>query len=357
MTPATNHDTVRLGLGLSVLLASGTVLAQTAPLDPYQTMLDGEAAYERGDFQQAASLLSTAFQTYALPIVAHDAGVAHERLGRWVEAAWFYQRAAECSTTAHDADPAKQREAQQQAAARLAALEPQIPHLTLTVQSAAPAAVTVLLDGTPAPPDWLGKPQMLDPGDYHITTQCHQKPAGTLVSVTLAPHNRLVLPLQVPCSDAVAPAPGIPSQPAPPAHQPASGYSLAPMPRAAALPEDETSPSPESVRIAGWSALGVGAAGTAVWAITGLLATSKKSALENDGTCTNAGQCNGTHQDDIDQYNSLRRASTVGFWVGVPLLAAGASALIWQYARDEGATGAHADAWVGVGSAGVRGSF
>ena len=74
--------------------------------------------------------------------------------------------------------------------------------------------------------------------------------------------------------------------------------------------------------------------------------------------CNERNECPWDKKDDYDTYESLRTWSTVTFYAGLPVLAAGVGALVWdryQQAhapKDQGVT-----AWVGFGSVGLSGRF
>jgi hypothetical protein len=125
------------------------------------------------------------------------------------------------------------------------------------------------------------------------------------------------------------------------------------------------------LRIAGWSALGVGGAGIALGSIFGILALGKNSSLASAcGTRT----CQAT---SVEQYTTLQSeadgvhfdgvAANISFGVGILGLGAGVTMLVLaSEAHSPDASGAppssppssvRARPWVGLGHAGVAGSF
>jgi hypothetical protein len=125
------------------------------------------------------------------------------------------------------------------------------------------------------------------------------------------------------------------------------------------------------LRVAGWSALGVGGAGIALGSIFGILGVSKNSSLASAcGTRT----CQAT---SVDQYKTLQSeadgvhfdgvAANISFGVGLLGLGAGVTMLVLaSEGHSPDASGAspasppsslRAHPWVGLGHAGVAGSF
>jgi hypothetical protein len=108
-------------------------------------------------------------------------------------------------------------------------------------------------------------------------------------------------------------------------------------------------------RTLAWAALGVGAVGLVTGGVTGFMVLGKKSALEDNPSCVDT-TCAPPAHDDVDSYNSLRTISTVSFVVGGAAAALGVTLLLTSHGG-EGESGSAVSAYVGVGHAGVKGSF
>ena len=323
-----------------VLLSSVSVhaYAQATEADDQHRMVDGLRAFKSGDYARAARLLSEDLSVHPWPTVAYYAGLAHEKSEKLVEAAELYRRAAALAPRGTGEELKLERKAQSDAAGRLAALEPRIAQLTLHIEPGTSQGVTVTLDGASVPVASLSESMFLLPGSHSVaaSAQCGDQDASEQRSVTLArgQHEQLTLNLQ-------CPAPPAPSHPS----TVGSGPAAAPM-----TPPAE----PERARIwrtVGWVGVGVGSAALAASAVTAAAGES----IRADG-CNEDNECDS--RDDVDTYKSLRSWSTVGFWVGLPVLAAGVGALLWDnyqqqhVPKDRGVT-----AWVGLGSVGLSGRF
>ena len=74
-------------------------------------------------------------------------------------------------------------------------------------------------------------------------------------------------------------------------------------------------------------ALGVGGAGLALGGVTGVLALSKKSSLDDNQNCLN-GECTYAVEDDVNALRTFRTISTIGFIAGGALAATGVVLLL-----------------------------
>ncbi len=116
-------------------------------------------------------------------------------------------------------------------------------------------------------------------------------------------------------------------------------------------PPARLEPPPSGSWIPGAVILGAGAVGLGIGAVTGLLATSKASDIED--TCQND-LCPPSQKEQAERAETLAMVSTVGFAAGAALAAAGTVLLVIRpFGR--GATQARVTA--GLGSVGVGGSF
>jgi hypothetical protein len=107
-----------------------------------------------------------------------------------------------------------------------------------------------------------------------------------------------------------------------------------------------------TVAIAGFT---VGGVALAAGAITGLMSIQKTSTVK---TACNGNECPASSASDLDSARSTAAISTIAFVTGGVGLAVGVSALlIGDKPSSEPATTAKVSPWIGLGSAGVRGTF
>jgi hypothetical protein len=169
-------------------LPSAHARAQGTEVDDQQRMVDGLKALKRGDYAQAARLLSEDLSLHPWPTVAYYAGLAYEKDQKLVEAAELYRRAGALAVRGTGEELELEQKAQSDAAARLAAVEPRIPRLTLHIEPATSQGVTVTLDGASVPVDALQAPLPVNSGSHQVgaTAACGERDIKTLRAVTLA---------------------------------------------------------------------------------------------------------------------------------------------------------------------------
>lgn len=104
-----------------------------------------------------------------------------------------------------------------------------------------------------------------------------------------------------------------------------------------------------------WIAFGVGAVGLGVGAVTGIIVAGKKSDL--DAGCQADGRCPPSQQSTLDSANTMATVSTIGFIVGGLGVATGIVLLVTKPGSSTGSTKPGARPIVGVGYAGLGGTF
>jgi hypothetical protein len=233
-------------------------------------------------------------------------------------------------------------QAQEEATRELAALEPQIPFVSIEVQGASGSEpIEVLQDGRALPPALIGVAHPLDPGGH--TWQARSGSRQSAVEArNVEAGSRLSVKLSLPEAEIEL----IPQRAAP-----VSAAPLAPAPAAVSSGDGPSA----------WVYVSLGVAAAGIGVGTGFLI--QKGHLEDQirDTCTAQG-CLAT-AENLDRKSDADRAgmiSAVAFTAGGVGLA-GAVAL-WLLAPDAAPASEAGDPrgvrlWLGWNSAGVRGSF
>jgi hypothetical protein len=157
------------------------------------------------------------------------------------------------------------------------------------------------------------------------------------LTVVLKEAEKKVVTLQLPAPEnggVVAPVRGsapVSTKPAP--HQPQSA-STAPVASTRGVPAPTQTQSGGAQHTLGWVTVGVGAAGLAVGALSGVWVADKHGSLRRDGCSDEV--CQGdSFTDRVDTYNTLRTVSTTGFIVGAVGTVAGVTLLLTSPKRDK----------------------
>lgn len=303
------------------LLGSGSIL-HAAPSEPTETqkasarafMDEGYARRAAGDNKGALESFRAAYALVKAPRTGVEVGRTLLDLGRWLEARDAFLEVVKMPKPPNEPQPAIAARAEAQALAD--DLGQRIPTVRVETTNA-PGAATVTIDGNDRSVD-ASAPIPLDPGEHHL--RATSEGVERTADVTLAERDRKTITLDF-----------SPSTP--------QGATI----------HDEPSP-PRT-----WLWIGVATAGVGVVAgsISGLLAFSKASAAKSacDGT-----QCPPPH-DDLDASRRWGTISNVSFAVaGVGAVIAVVSLLAPSSSSSSTPT-ASVSPWIGLGSAGVTGSF
>jgi len=207
-------------------------------------------------------------------------------------------------------------------------LLPVVPRVLLVLPENAPKGTVVMKDGVVLEHEALKQPLLVDPGAHVIVTQA---PGGTAIQqrATIQRGEERRIDLMV--GAAAANSEGPPQTPPPaPSSGPESDGEDGPQPEGR-IDSGVAADTGSSQRTWGWVLGGLGAAGVAVGAVTGAVAWSQARVIEShcrDG----ADSCDPGTDDDADrakdQAKKFGAISTIGFGVGLPLLATGVVLLL-----------------------------
>lgn len=327
----------KLGQGLSVLLAAA-ILVSAAPARAEEDAAtraaarklaeDGVAALQAGDGAKAVEKLDKAFRALRVPSIALWSGRALVKQGRLVEAA---ERLLEATRLPISGDAAVQEQAKTDAAKELEQLRPRIPNLVVRVEGG--AEVTVSLDGSDVPASLLGEDRPINPGVHQLIAKRGNAQKTDDIDIAEGERKEVTLRFDAPAKPPTAPA------------------LLAPPSR----PRESSGGS----RTLAFVALGLGGAGLVLGGVTGALALSKKSSLDDDTEHCRNDQCEYAVEDDVGSLRTFRTISTVGFLAGGALAATGVVLLLTR--PGPSSTGQRARAQLGLSlgpsSVQMRGTF
>jgi hypothetical protein len=321
---------------------------------------EGVRLADSGDCASAVVKLDAAERLYHAPTTLERLGECQVALGKIVAGTESLNRVAR-ETLAPGA-PQAFIAAQQRASQALAAARRRIGTLRLHVEGPPASSVLVTIDGASVPPALFDSSRPTDPGTHDVRASAQGfRPVATAVQVPEGSEAALNIKLE-PDATAGASTPGYAPAPGPvptsPNYTPAPGSTTSSAPYAPAT-QTAVSSGGGSGRGIAYALIGLGGAGLVVGSVFGGLALSTKSSL--DSACPTKTACPASSQSDIDALNTRATVSSIGFGVGVAGILVGGVLLVTSQGEAPAATpaprGAHLSPWVGLGAAGVGGTF
>lgn len=247
---------------------------------------EGIVLFEKKQYAEALEKFNLAEQLVPAPTLGLRAARCLVQLGRFVEASERYLEVIRLEMPQNQLTPAF-RKAQADALIERDDLVPLIPSLTIQLRGPLGTDPKLFVDGEQIPTALVGQKRPIDPGVHEVELR--------------RPDTKVKKKIDVVVKQAAMVELELPPLPAP----------------------KEPPPDPRWRTVA-WIGMGVGAAGTFAFAITGSLAVSKQRDLITE--CPNQ-RCLPAFHADVDTYDTLRYATTagilagvVGFGVGIPLL-------------------------------------
>jgi hypothetical protein len=327
----------------SLVLSSPAAAQQRSDADIAQARAlfnQGLDLREKGDVAGALEKLRTAHSLGATPITGLELGRTCVAVGRLIEAREVFLGIGRLRVTPRET--ARAAAARTTAAQLAEQLKGRIPKLLIKIAGVPLESVTVTIDGTSVPVDALTAPRPVDPGKHEIVATPTQG-SSEHASVELKEGEQRDVEIHLKPADTAASA-----APQPP-------------PIAAKTIDAETATSAgaptTNKNLFVYGGFGLAAAGVAVGTVTGLMAKSKKSSL--DDQCRDTLTCprNATVDDDLSSGRALGNVSTIAFAVAGAGAATGVIALI--IGRKANTSPQAASAWVapwaGPTGAGVSG--
>jgi hypothetical protein len=257
--------------------------------------------HKAGKFDEALPLFRELVQATQSPNARLYVGLCLQQLGKNSEA--YKEMAQTVKDASRDPKYDQTREAAQ---SELAVLNVKVGKLVVTLPET-PSGLVVTLDGAPIAERDLGASLVLDPGGHRVeATATGHAPVTREVTVEGGETRTVTIAFSKPEPVAVAPKPE-PPPPEPPA-------------------------SRGAMRLAAFTAVGVGAAGMIMFAVTGVMARGKYNTLKDacgDRPCTDP-----KYAGDVSSGKSLQTVANVGLVVGAVGLVAGGTLLYFGTRKD-----------------------
>lgn len=288
-----------LALVVLACTAPGSAGAQT----PEESFQQGIVKFDEGDCKTALPLFEAAYQGTQSPNARLYAARCLAQLERYVDA---YREMAGTLELARDKaeEEAKYAQTRNAAAAELAQLEPKVGKLVVAFDAPYEGA-SILVDGREIPEAEQGIPIPVAPGDVQVTARASGKEEYTRTVEVEAGESRAIA---IVLEDS-APAAGDPE-------------------------ESDDGPGLGTLRIVGIAVAGVGVGGMVAFAVTGSMASSKFSEVEEacgGETCPDL-----TYVDDIDSGKTLQTVANVSLGLGIAFMVGGAAMIIFGGPSDDG---------------------
>ena len=289
-------------------------------------MAEGRDQRDKGDLEGALKAFRGADAIMHVPTTALEVARTEAATGLLVEARDHALTIARSRPT--PGEPAPFADARTAADTLAAELEGRIPSLKIKVHSASEGEVEVRLDDAVIPFAALGLARKLDPGSHVIVAKKGADVRRLTVDVGERDGREVTIDFSV----------------APPATK----------------PDDVTSPPPDRPELPGNPArtalvlggFGIGLVGVAVGSVTGMMSLSKTSTLKEQ--CPND-RCPAALEDDLASARTLATVSTIAFVIAGAGIVAGVVGLVAL--KPHRPAEARIVPWIGVGAAGLSGSF
>ena len=279
---------------------------------------EGILLWEKADYAGALDRFTRALALVDAPTLSLRQAECLQKLGRWVEALGKLQTLArlELSTDAPAPFLAAVRTARQQEAD----LQKRMPMLVVEVEGNPADTAVLTVDDSPLESPLWGTERPVDPGTRAVRLISGKHRVDQTVTVREGEVKRVVLRLpDAPEGDSSAPS------------------------------------SAWNGRTLGWVGVGVGTAGVVAGGVMWSMARSKQSDLDDAG-CS-GGRCPQDLKGDLDSYDKLRTGSYLGLGLGALALIGGGTLLLSDPGRAQEPAVARVQPWIGLGEAGVAGSF
>jgi hypothetical protein len=298
-----------------------------------QLAQEGLELLQAEKYAEAQDRLQRAYEIVPAPTVALLEGRALEGMGKLIEAAERFERVRRTELEA-DSPEAFER-ASKEADADLKRIRPLIPQITLMLEGIGhqTPGFELRIDGVLVPAALLGAKRPVNPGEHEVVAILDGTVAQRKTfSIEAGQHERVLIDLSKP------------DEPPPKRPKPE--------------PVEPDEPSDFPYRPAAYGSFALGGAGIMTGVVSLVIMLKTQSTLDENCTPQGSGHlCPEAYEDDLSRFRTARTLTTVGFIVGAVGLGAGFTLLHLEPAAPEQAPPPAVSAWVGLGSAGVSGTF
>ena len=281
----------------AALLTPTRVLAQPGDATTASSLfLAGRRAMDANDYAQACPQFAESYRLDPAIGTLFNLANCEDKIGHLADASTHFRSVLEQVPTKDDRAPI--------ARARLAAIEPRLSHLTLSLDPDQPAGAAVARDDVPISPAALGVSLAVNAGDHDVVvTAPGREPARTRITMKEGEHREAKLHV------------------GPKATSTAS--SSAPVTGVDAPPQIASHGSGDTRRTLGFVLGGVGLATLGAGAITGILTLGKASIIKDPAHCSAALRCDATGVDAASAGKTLSVVSTATLIAGAAVAATG----------------------------------
>jgi hypothetical protein len=332
----TRNVALALALSTGALFVSHAGTVRAAPTDSDRTTArelarEGYDALEQKNYAVAEDRFRRADALVHAPTIVVDHARALVGMGRFVEAYERYALVIREGVAPNS--PASWKTAASDAEREIEAVKPRLAWLVINIEGPKEPHVTV--DGREVPVASLGARRATDPGKRKVrVTADGFVSGGRMIVLKEGESQSITISLERPESVELEEAP------------------VQPETKPGADESSSSSPLP-------WIAFGVGGAGLAVGAVTGVMALGVHSDLKEScptSTCTpeNADERQ-RMEDDLSQYHTLGTISGIGFGIGLAGAATGVVLLLTAPKAESAPTAASITPVIGPGYIGIRG--
>ena len=316
-------------LAACLLVAAPAFAQSAADRETARSLMDqGDDLRNKGDLKAALQRFRAANEIMHVPTTALEVARTQASLGQLVEARDTLAQIMSSAPTPRE--PAQFRDARNEAQKLDASLEPRVPTVTVTVSGASEgASVSLSVDGVAVPAAVIGLPRRLDPGHHVMIATTSTQEGRAEIDVAEGEKKDVAITLATVAK---------------------------PTPIAPVTHEEQPPPPPETHRsyVLPITLFAIGGASLVVGGITGIMEISQQNGLST--SCPNH-VCPPSQYGALDSANTLATISTVTLIVGGAAVVAGVITLFVGKPSTSAPAQAHVEPWIGLGSAGVRGTF